>query len=354
MLIALALAVISMCIVPPDAQYKGYFEWKTLACLTSMMLVIGAFKGIKMFTITAKKLISSLHNARRLCIALVAITFVGSIFIANDMALLTFLPLTFLVFKDYPRKSVIIFTVTMQTVAANLGGMIMPFGNPQSLYLYSYYHIGVAEFLSIMVIPFAVATVLILLACFLVKSEEVTETNHDMPLLDKKRALLYLILAIITLLGVFRVIDYRAVLCLVAGVILIVDRHAFKFVDYGLLITFFAFFIFANNMSRIAEVQSFVSGLLSKSVLLTGVLSCQFISNVPTSIFLSKFTSNYKGLLLATNIGGCGTLIASLASLISLKHFEMEVPHLTGKYIGVFSAVNFFFLAVMTAICLFI
>ncbi len=353
-LIAVLLAAVSMCIVAPDSAYKNYFDFRTLGCLLTTMLVVGACKDIRLFTYTAKLMIRKLKDARRLYLALVFITFIGSIFIANDMALLTFLPLTFLVFKDDNNYKRVIFTVTMQTVAANLGGMIMPFGNPQSLYLYSYFHIPVKEFFLIMVIPFAVSLVLIALSCLLVKRGEVTETEHEMPVLDKKRALLYLLLGIIAILAVFRVIDYRAVLCLVAGIILIVDRRAFKLVDYGLLLTFFAFFIFANNMARIPAVQGFVTALLNKNTLMTGVLSCQIISNVPTAIFLSKFTTDYKRLLLAVNIGGFGTLVASLASLISFKSYNRERPGTSLKYLGIFSLTNFAFLAITVAVCLFV
>ena len=188
----------------------------------------------------------------------------------------------------------------------------------------------------------------------MVKKGAVAETSQEIPVLDKKRTLLYLILGIIAILAVFRVIDYVAALCFVAGVILIVDRRAYKLVDYGLLITFFAFFIFANNMARIPAVQNAVTSIIGKSTLLTAVVSCQIISNVPTAIFLSKFTADYKSLLLAVNIGGCGTLVASLASLISFKNYNKDRTGTSGKYVAIFSIVNFIFLAVMVAVCLFV
>lgn len=353
-LIAVILAAVSMCIVKPDGAYADYFDWRTLCCLFSTMLVVGACKNIKLFSITADTLIKKLKDARKLYAALVFITFVSSIFIANDMALLTFLPLTFLVFKNDGNYKRVIFTVTMQTVAANLGGMIMPFGNPQSLYLYSYFNISVKEFFEIMVIPFCVSAVLIALTCFIVKKGEVTGADKDVPKLDKKRTVLYAALGIVAVLAVFRVINYIAALCIVAGVLLIVDRRAFLLVDYGLLLTFFAFFIFANNMARIPAVDTFVESLLNKNTLLTAVLSSQIISNVPTSIFLSKFTTDYKHLLLAVNIGGCGTLVASLASLISFKNFNAAYPGHTAKYLWIFSSTNFCFLGISVAVCLLI
>jgi Na+/H+ antiporter NhaD/arsenite permease-like protein len=319
-----------------------------------MMLVIAAFKGIRIFVTTAKILIKKLRTARRLVISLVMITFIGSIFIANDMALLTFLPLTLYVFKECGKKKYVAFTITMQTVAANLGGMIMPFGNPQSLYLYSYFTIPLGEFVATMIVPFLVSTALIIGLCFIVKPEPVSMENNEIAPIDKKRAVLYSILAALAILAVFRVVNYIVATGIIAAVLLVADYKSYKLVDYGLLMTFVAFFIFANNMSRLPSVQSFVGGLLEKNVLLTAVVSCQFISNVPTSIFLSKFSNNYRALLLATNIGGCGTPIASLASLISLKAYNSGNKGYTLKYLGLFSLINFSFLLILTCISLFL
>lgn len=352
-IIAWLLAAVSVALVPPDKLYLDYFDLPTLCCLFSTMLVIGAFKSRKFFITVAKLLILKLRNARILCISLVFITFVASIFLANDLALITFLPLTMLVYKNCGKEQYIAFTVIMQTVAANLGGMIMPFGNPQSLYLYSFFNISVAEFVHTMSIPFAVSAVAIAALCFFVKSETVTLEHDESVLVSKWRILVYAALFALSLLAVFRVVNYLIAAAAVAAALLILERKSYKFVDYGLLLTFTAFFIFANNMSRLEEVQRAVSFLLDKSVYLTGVLSCQFFSNVPSAIFLSKFTSNYKELLLATNIGGAGTLVASLASLISFKAYSDNYRSKTMKYLGLYILINFAFLIGLSLIVIF-
>jgi Na+/H+ antiporter NhaD/arsenite permease-like protein len=354
--IAWTLAAVSVFFVPFDKEYLGYFDMKTLICLFSIMLLIGAYKNIRIFTITAEKLIAKLKNTRSLVFALVFLTYVFSIFIANDMALLTFLPLTIAVFTVCGKDKYIAFTIIMQNIAANLGGMIMPFGNPQSLYLYSYFNIPLKEFVAVMAPPFALSFALIFVCCLFVRKEAVTLADKPARKLDKKRAIVYALYALLAILSVFRVVNYYVAGAVVLVGILALDRKAYAKVDYALMLTFVAFFIFANNMARIDTVRIFVTRLTDWNVLLTGVLSSQLISNVPTAIFLSKFTTAYKPLLLAVNIGGTGTLVASLASLISLQAYSKlhNNSKKTIAYIFQFSLLNFFFLAVLTAFCYFV
>lgn len=348
--IAIMLAAFSMLFVPPDKEYLHYFDWKTLVFLFSTMLIIAAFKNIKTFTITAKTLIRRFSNTRGLVTALVFITGIGSIFIANDMALLTFLPLTIIVFKTCGKEKYTGMTIALQTVAANLGGMIMPFGNPQSLYLYSYFDIPVAKFLATMAPAFLLSMVLLVVICLFVKKEH-AEIVIDEPMkLDKKRVLIYTAFAVVALLAIFKIVNYLVAAAIIAVGLLVVDRKAYKKVDYGLMLTFSAFFVFSNNMARIETVRTVMTALTEKNVLLTGVVSCQLISNVPSAIFLSNFTGDWAALLLAVNIGGVGTLVASLASLISLKAYMQEYPGKGKKYILLYSAYNFSFLLVLTAV----
>ncbi len=320
--IAWTLAAVSICFVPFDKEYLGYFDIRTLVCLFSIMLLIGAYKNIRIFTIAAEKLIAKLKNTRSLVFALVFLTYVFSIFIANDMALLTFLPLTIAVFTVCGKEKYIAFTIIMQNIAANLGGMIMPFGNPQSLYLYSYFEIPLKEFVSVMAPPFALSFALIFALCLFVRKEPVMLTDKPARKLDVKRAVVYALYAVLAVLSVFRVVNLYIAGAIVIFGVFALDRKAFAKVDYALMLTFVAFFIFANNMARIDAVRSFVTRLTDWNVLLTGVMSSQLISNVPSAIFLSKFTTDYRSLLLAVNIGGVGTLVASLASLISLQAYS--------------------------------
>jgi len=343
------LALLSVILVPVDSEYAAYFDWRTLISLFAVMLVVGAYKNIKIFTIAAKSLLKRIKSTRGLVLTLVFITYFFSVFIANDMALLTFLPLTLAVFARCDKPELVGFTMIMQTVAANLGGMIMPFGNPQSLFLYTFYNISVLDFVIIMLPPFLLSFVLIFFVCFFaVKREAVLPHDDPAPKLDRPRAIVYAVCGLAVVLAVFRLYDTYIACGVVAALLIIVDFKALGKVDWGLLFTFTAFFVFANNMARLPAVNSFVSSLLAGSVLLTGVLSCQFISNVPTAIFLSSFTSDYTQLLVAVNIGGVGTPVASLASLIALKSYGREFPHKMKGYILRFICINLSFIIVLT------
>jgi Na+/H+ antiporter NhaD/arsenite permease-like protein len=236
----------------------------------------------------------------------------------------------------------------LQNISANLGGMLTPFGNPQNLYLYSYFNIPTGEFCAIMLPPFLLAITLLVLCCLPIKATPLVIQDNFKERLNKKRTLLYLVLFALSLLIVFRVIPYWIGLVLITGVLLWKDRDALMMVDYGLLGTFFFFFIFAGNLARIDVVNEVISSLLAKDTLLVSVLSCQGISNVPTAILLSQFTEDYHSLLLGVNIGGTGTLIASLASLITFSEFRVLYPGHSKQYFWMFTAINAGFLVVMT------
>ena len=281
-------------------------------------------------------------------IALVYITFIGSMLIANDMALLTFLPLGYFVLTTTGKEKYFAFTFIMQNIAANLGGMLTPFGNPQNLYLYSKFEIPNGEFMAIMAPPFILSVVIITLCCIIFVRPEPLTISDEKIVLDPKRTILYLVLFILSIVVVFRFIPYVIALIVIPAVLMVVDRKALKAVDYGLLLTFVFFFIFAGNMSRIDVVRDIFSSLLEKSTLLFSVISCQIISNVPSAILLSQFTENYADLLVGVNIGGVGTLIASLASLITFRSYVKYNPGKTGKYIVLFSLFNFGFLIILT------
>lgn len=352
LLIAFAAAAVTSVIVPPDAEYAGYLDFRTLTCLFCTLAVICALKDIKFFTVTAEKIVSATGNIRRAVIAIVVITFVGSMLIANDMALLTFLPLGYRVLESSGQKKYMIFTFIMQNIGANLGGMLTPFGNPQNLYLYNKFGIPTGEFMGIMAIPFIAATALILLCCLIfVKSEPITVAVKSGRTLPAGRTALYLLLFAFSIVIVFRVVPYWVGLIVIPAVLIFADRHALLSVDYCLLLTFVCFFIFSGNMARIEPVSRFLSSMLGKNPLIVSILSCQVISNVPSAILLSGFTDNYRALLYGVNIGGTGTLIASLASLITYRQFCTEEPEKKGKYLAAFTALNVGFLVIMTAVC---
>ena len=348
MTVALVAALTTSLIVPPDAAYLGYLDFKTLTCLFCVLAVVCALKNVRFFYILAQRIVKCFKNARMSVLALVYITFIGSMLIANDMALLTFLPLGYFVLHSTGKEKYMAFTFIMQNIAANLGGMLTPFGNPQNLYLYSKFNIPNGEFMTVMLPPFLLSVTLITLCCLIfVKAEPLTLEGEDATL-PFGRTALYLALFALSIAIVFRGIPYWIGLLVIPAVLLFADRDALKKVDYPLLLTFVFFFIFAGNMARIELVRSAFSYLLEKSTLLFGVLSCQVISNVPSAILLSQFTDNWRDLLVAVNIGGTGTLIASLASLITFREYTKHNPSEASRYVRLFSAFNFGFLAILT------
>ena len=349
MLIAFLAAVITMFFVPPDGQYVGYFDFKTLSCLFCVLAVVCALKNIGFFRFISYSIVKRFKTLRKTILALIYITFIGSMLIANDMALITFLPLGYFILSTTGKRELMAFTFIMQNIAANLGGMLTPFGNPQNLFLYTKFQIPTLEFMGIMAPHFLLAVALITLCCFIfVKDEPVTvgEAQFNPPI---KSTVLYLALFALSIAIVFRGIPYAVGLVVIPLVLIFADRNALKAVDYPLLLTFVFFFIFSGNMARIEPVVSLFSELLKKSTLLFSIVSCQFISNVPSAILLSSFTDNYSELLVGVNIGGVGTLIASLASLITFREYIKHNPGKAGTYILEFSAVNFGMLILLTA-----
>ncbi len=347
MCIASLAAVITAFIVPPDREYLEYFDFKTLTCLFCTLATVCAFGNINFFRIIAKKIVSVFKSIRTAVIALVYITFIGSMLIANDMALITFLPLGYYVLKSTNNEKHMAFTFIMQNISANLGGMLTPFGNPQNLYLYTYYNIPNAEFVKIMLLPFVVSILLITLCCFTLPREKLILNKKQGAELNISRTIVYTILFTLSIAIVFRTIPYYWGLIIIIPALLILDRDALKDVDYPLLLTFCAFFVFAGNMARIPAVNNLLGGIIEKNTLLYGVLSCQVISNVPSAVLLSKFTENYPQLLVAVNIGGAGSLIASLASLITFKEYAKREPNNIIGYMRRFSIYNFGILAVL-------
>ncbi|MBE7024318.1 MAG: citrate transporter [Ruminococcaceae bacterium] len=353
MVIAMFAAIITTFFVPVDREYINYFDFKTLACLFCVLAVVCALKNINFFYMLARKVVQMFKNARMSILALVYITFIGSMLIANDMALLTFLPLGYFVLTSTGKEKYMAFTFIMQNIAANLGGMLTPFGNPQNLYLYSTYNIPNLEFVQIMAPPFVVSVILITACCLFVKPEPLVLDDEKIKL-NPGRTALYLVLFALSILIVFRGIPYWTGLVIIPSVLLIADRKALKMVDYPLLLTFVFFFVFSGNMARIELVRNFFSMLLEKNTLLFSVLSCQLISNVPSAILLSQFTENYPELLVGVNIGGVGTLISSLASLITFREYMKHNQGKTLYYIGMFSLYNFGFLILLICFMLFL
>ena len=346
--VAAIAAFVTCFFVTPSVEYLSYFDYRTLACLFITLAVVCALRQIRFFAILARRIVQMTGSLRVMVLALIYITFIGSMIIANDMALITFLPLGYYALSVTNNDKYAAPLFILQNISANLGGMLTPFGNPQNLYLYSYFSIPTGEFTAIMLPPFVLAVAMLTLCCFFFPKTSLSVNAELGVKLDVKKTVLYLVLFTISILIVFRLVPWQIGLVIIPLVLFFVERDAIYMVDYPLLGTFVMFFIFSGNLSRIPEINMFVGNLLQKSTLLVTTASCQFISNVPSAILLSHFTDNYRELLLGVNIGGAGTPIASLASLITLSEFRLLYPEKTGHYMKLFIGLNTLFLVVLT------
>ena len=362
-------AVASMVAVPPDGAYLGYFDWKTLGCLFCVLAVASALRLMGAFDRAARTVIARFGSPRSLALALVLTTAALSCVATNDMALIMMLPLSAATLVGAGQARLIPAVFVLQSLAANLCGMIVPFGNPQNLYLYSYYGLRLGDFLRAMTLPFTVSAIGIIVATWWLagltsrKNAAASAPAATVPLmpLSRRRLGVYGALLALTLLAVFRVLPIALAIAAVAATLAVLDRRALAAVDWSLLATFACFFVFAGNLARIPELAAILGPLMDDHGLLVSAGASQIISNVPAAVLLSHFTGAWQPLLVGVNIGGAGTLVGSLASLITLQHFTSvrkvfpatrDLPALsTGRFIGLFSAVNMIFLAGLLLIC---
>lgn len=358
--ISAILAILSMFIVHPSDKYFSYIDFRTLSLLFCLMSIVAGLSEIGLFDYLAEKILSRANSIKSIIVLLVLLCFFFSMIITNDVALITFVPLAIIILKKMSEKQKnywILRTVVMQTIAANLGSMLTPIGNPQNLYLYARANMSALALIRLM-LPYSIAALVLLLVWIQVAAhrEPVSTTeNHISELfsIHKTKApnqtslIGYLILFLICLLVVAHIIDYRISFILVIGYIFFKNWHLFKKVDYSLLLTFTALFIFIGNLKCIPQFNHFLISIIDGHETLTAILSSQIISNVPTAILLSGFTKNYSALIIGTNIGGLGTLIASMASLISFKYIAKEKTTLRGKYFMMFTIANIVFLILL-------
>ena len=357
--VALILAALSMFFVPPDGGYPGYIDFRTLAILFCLMCVMAGLQKIGVFNRIARKLLGRVRSGSGLVLALVLLCFFSSMLITNDVALITFVPFTFIVLRMLDAElenRLLLPVVVLQTIGANLGSMLTPIGNPQNLYLYGKAKLSIGGFLMLM-LPYTVLS-LVLLAVFCIlqgracprfpKLEEVSVQEAER--MGKKAVYqlgLYLLLFVLCLLAVGRILPWQAVFFVVFIIIFVTDRHIFAEVDYSLLFTFVGFFVFIGNAGRIPASRAFLQDVISGKEIYTAIIASQVISNVPAALLLSGFTENMAGLIIGTNLGGLGTLIASMASLISYKNVAKEAGARRGRYIALFTAGNMVFLTAL-------
>jgi len=349
--IAIVAAIITCFFVPPDAKYLDYFEYKTLIALFCMLSVVAGLKFTNVFELISKKMIGLFHTRRSVIYALVFGTYFFDMIVANDMSLITFLPLAYIILHSTGNDKYLAFTFIMMTIAANMGGMITPYGNPQNLFLFSFYEMGLLDFLSSLVLQAATILVMLFISGLFIKNETLHLINDKKLDIKKKQLTVYAILFVFVILSIFRVVPHVVTLGRVVLSILIMDRKRFKEVDYALLATFCVFFVFSGNIARIPAISNFIASIVGPSgenVLIAGIVSCQFISNVPTAIFLSNFTdpAYCADLLVAVNVGSLGIIISSLASLITLKEYLKHQPEGFKRYMLMFTGINTTFLIV--------
>ena len=349
--IAALAAVISCFFVPPDAGYLTYVDFRTLALLYCLMVVVSGLRQAGLFSYLAQAVCRKASGIRSIGILLVFMSFFSAMLITNDVALLTFVPFSVIVLGMAGRKKELIYIIVLQTAAANLGSMLTPVGNPQNLYLYSRYNLGFGDFLSVTFPVWTASLLLLTAACFLLPPGQMKRVSGgEMPYLEKKTFWLYLGLFAVCLLVVLRVFDWPVMLGIVLAVLLIMDRRTLLRADFMLLLTFVAFFIFSGNLARVEAVERLLRNLLEGREYLISLSASQVISNVPAALLLSGFTEKSHDLLLGVNVGGLGTPIASLASLISLKLYARSEGADIGKYLLEFTAVNILLLAVLSAL----
>ncbi len=348
------LAVLSAFVVPPSKTYISYIDWRTLALLFCLMLVVAGLQHMGIFRRLGMCLLSGVKTSRGLILLLVYLCFFSSMLITNDVALITFVPFSILLLRMTGQSKQMISVIVLQTIAANLGSMFTPIGNPQNLYLYSGFSLGIGTFLITMLPLTLLSACLLLIAAFLLPKEPLAmpETN-GMPADNTKihlpLLLVYLVLFALCIGCVLHLIPYPVMLCIMILVILPLNRTLFGKVDYKLLLTFVFFFIFSGNLQHIPAVSSILNTFIQGRELLLGILFSQFISNVPAAILLSGFTNQVRDLLFGVNIGGLGTLIASLASVISYRFYAGETGAQKGRYMLIFTGYNLVFLLILSA-----
>ena len=345
------LAVISLFIVKPDKEYAGYINFRVIAILFSLMLIVGALTRIGTFDYLTSRLLRKMDSEKKLSLFLFVLAFFMSMLLTNDVTLVTLVPFAIMVLSAFNDSRRLMYTLILMTIAANLGSMLTPIGNPQNLYLYTEYGFSLGNFL-LMMLPYTGVAFLLIVATvlWLNRTDKTADSveMHEVPAPKPVKLIIYIALFILSILTVAGFVHYLIMLAVVTLTMLVTDKKAFKNVDYALLLTFCFFFVLIGNLGRIDIIYETLTAVVSKNVTLTAVLASQVISNVPAAILLSAFTDNGAALVIGTNLGGLGTLIASMASLITFKFYGnlKEEQKKGGNYLLSFTALNVIFLTV--------
>lgn len=349
--VAFVLALLSMLMITPDKEYITYIDYKTLGLLFGLMIVMAGLQSLGIFQRMGEFLLTYVRNSRAMAAVLIFLCFFTSMFITNDVALLTFVPLTMIVLKLAELEEILVPVVVLQTIAANLGSMLLPFGNPQNLYLYGQSGFGILEFMEV-ILPYGILSFFLLLIhlIFIRKSPvSLGQEKEKKPYTfqEKIEIFILILLFLLCVLAVTHILPWIYVVAIVAVAIFFLNKSLFLKVDYSLLCTFICFFIFVGNLGRIPLFCNGLKEILEGNEVVTAVLASQVISNVPAALLLSGFTQKWEALIIGTNLGGLGTLIASMASLISYKQVAAAYPEKKGKYFRYFTVVNISYLLIL-------
>lgn len=348
LIISFILAFISCFIIPPDKEYFEYIDIATIIILFCLMLVVSGLKEIGLFEYIGEALLNKIKTERQLILVLVFLCFFTSMFITNDVALITFVPLGILILNMSNMNNSLCLTITLMTISANLGSMLTPIGNPQNLYLYSISNFSVIKFILIM-LPYAIISAILLFVCiwFTYSKRKVTiDKLENKKKINNNSLIYYIVLFCLCILTVIGLIPDIILFIIILISIIIKNKTLLLKIDYSLLLTFICFFIFVGNINRITIFYDFITNILNDNVRIVSIFISQIISNVPTAFLLSGFTQEWRELIIGTNIGGLGTLIASMASLISYKQIIINYPSLKNKYLAVFTLLNIIFLVI--------
>ncbi len=354
--VAGVLAVASAFVVHPSKSYLGYIDFRTLSILLMLMITMAGLQKLSVFRQLGELLVGKMSTIRGVVLILIGLCFFSSMFITNDVALLTFVPFSIITLSISNRKDLYIIVIVLETLAANLGSMLTPLGNPQNLYLYSLSGMSMAAFIKLM-LPYSLGSALLLFisALIFVKDAKVTLKDNDRKSYDRtkreKRLIgLYIAAFIISLLVVARLVPYAVGLVIVLIAVIAFDRNVLRKPDYSLLFTFVFLFIFIGNIKRIPEFSQVLESLIKINEVGVSIVLSQFISNVPAAILCSGFADDLQKIIIGTNLGGMGTLIASMASLISFKQYSYIDGAKPQKYIGIFTVLNIVYLALMIVV----
>ena len=346
--VAAGCAILTMFVIPPDKEYLHYIDFRVLCLLLCLMAVVAGLKTIGLFHWLTCQLLQRLRSGRALGVTLVLLPFFSSMFVTNDVALIIFIPFTLMLLDQLGCKQQIIPVTVFQTIAANLGSMATPVGNPQNLYLYAFYNMSISDFFSVTVPLAGVSLVALSVASIPILPHKLPEQAIEKAGIRSTNTLLiYLALFVLCLLSVFRIVPYLLTTAITVTTLLLVDRKLLKEIDYMLLLTFVCFFTVSENLGRVDAIRIFLQQLLQSNTLLTAVATSQVISNVPAAVILSGFTDQWRQMLSGVNIGGLGTPIASLASLITIKFYMRWPGAKIMHFLGYFMVVNVIALAIL-------